>query len=181
YFAQTQKEGAIIDERFNGGGQVADYFIEVLRRQIESYWAPRYGAVEHTPNAAIYGPKVMLANEFSGSGGDALPWLFKEAKLGPLVGKRTWGGLVGIGPIPVLMDGGHVTSPSVAFFSPSGQWEVENHGVDPDYVVEQDPKAMSEGHDPQLEKAVDLAMQELKAHPPAKPQRPPYPNYHNTY
>lgn len=181
YFAQTDKQGAIIDERFNGGGQVADYFIEVLGRHIESYWAPRYGAIEHTPNAGIYGPKVMIANEFSGSGGDALPWLFKHAHLGPLVGKRTWGGLVGIGPIPVLMDGGHVTSPSVAFFSPQGQWDVENHGVDPDYAVEQDPKAVSEGHDPQLEKAVALAMEELKQHPQPEVHRPPYPNYHNSY
>jgi tricorn protease len=177
YFAQTQKQGAVIDERFNAGGQVADYFVEVLGRHIESYWAPRYGIVEHTPNAAIYGPKVMIANEFSGSGGDALPWLFKQAKLGPLVGKRTWGGLVGIGPIPVLMDGGHVTSPSVAFFSPKGDWEVENHGVDPDFVVEQDPKAVSEGHDPQLEKAVALAMEELAKHPPAEVKKPAYPNY----
>ena len=181
YFAQTEKQGAVIDERFNAGGQVADYFIEVLGRQIEAYWLPRYGAIEHTPNAGIYGPKVMIANEYSGSGGDALPWLFKYRKLGPLVGKRTWGGLVGIGPIPVLMDGGHVTSPSVAFFSPSGEWSVENHGVDPDYAVEQDPKAVSEGHDPQLEKAVSLAMEELKTHPLAKPQQPPYPNYHNIY
>jgi len=178
YFAQTQKQGAIIDERFNGGGQVADYFVEVLGRHIESYWAPRYGQIEHTPNAAVYGPKVMLANEFSGSGGDALPWLFKQAKLGPLVGKRTWGGLVGIGAIPVLMDGGHVTSPSVAFFSPKGAWDVENHGVDPDYAVEQDPKAVSEGHDPQLEKAVSLALEELARHPLPEPVKPPYPNYH---
>jgi tricorn protease len=179
YFAQTQKQGAIIDERFNGGGQVADYFVEVLGRHIESYWAPRYGAIEHTPNAGIYGPKVMLANEFSGSGGDALPWLFKQAKLGPVVGKRTWGGLVGIGPIPVLMDGGHVTSPSVAFFSPKGEWDVENHGVDPDYAVDQDPKSVSEGHDPQLEKAVALALEELAKNPPAgQPQHPTYPNYH---
>ena len=178
YFAQTEKQGAVIDERFNGGGQVADYFIEVLGRHVESYWAPRYGVVEHTPNAAIYGPKVMIANENSGSGGDALPWLFKQAKLGPLVGKRTWGGLVGIGPIPVLMDGGHVTSPSVAFFSPSGQWDVENHGVDPDYPVEQDPKAVSEGHDPQLEKAVELALAELAKHPPVAVEKPAYPNYH---
>jgi len=178
YFAQTDKQGAIIDERFNGGGQVADYFIEVLGRHIESYWAPRYGRVEHTPNAGIYGPKVMIANEFSGSGGDALPWLFKQAKLGPLVGKRTWGGLVGIGPIPVLMDGGHVTSPSVAFFSPKGEWDVENHGVEPDYAVEQDPKAISEGHDPQLEKAVSLALDELKKQPEHEVQRPVYPNYH---
>jgi tricorn protease len=178
FFAQTEKQGAIIDERFNGGGQVADYFVEVLGRHIESYWAPRYGQIEHTPNAAVYGPKVMLANEFSGSGGDALPWLFKQAKLGPLVGKRTWGGLVGIGAIPVLMDGGHVTSPSVAFFSPKGQWDVENHGVDPDYVVEQDPKAVSEGHDPQLEKAVALALEELAMHPLPQPEKPAYPNYH---
>jgi tricorn protease len=182
YFAQTDKKGAIIDERFNGGGQVADYFIEVMKRQLESYWQPRYGLVEHTPNAAIYGPKVMLANEQSGSGGDALPWLFKEAKLGPLVGKRTWGGLVGIGGIPTLMDGGQVTSPSVAFFSPKGQWDVENHGVDPDYVVEQDPKLVSEGHDPQLEKAVSLALDELKKNPPpATPEHPAYPDYHGVY
>ena len=179
YFAQTDKQGAIIDERFNGGGQVADYFIEVLGRHIESYWAPRYGKIEHTPNAGVYGPKVMIANEFSGSGGDALPWLFKQAKLGSLVGKRTWGGLVGISAIPVLMDGGHVTSPSVAFFSPKGEWDVENHGVDPDYVVEQDPKAVSEGHDPQLEKAVSLALEGLAKEPKTEVQRPAYPNYHN--
>jgi tricorn protease len=181
YFAQTDKQGVIVDERFNGGGQVADYFIEVLGRHVESYWAPRYGVVEHTPNAGIYGPKVMIANESSGSGGDALPWLFKQAKLGPLVGKRTWGGLVGIGPIPVLMDGGHVTSPSVAFFSPKGEWDVENHGVDPDYEVEQDPKAVSEGHDPQLEKAVALALEQLKSHPQPEVKKPAYPNYHNSY
>jgi tricorn protease len=178
YFAQTDKQGAIIDERFNSGGQVADYFIEVLSRHIESYWSPRYGPINHTPNAGIYGPKVMLANEFSGSGGDALPWLFKHANLGPLVGKRTWGGLVGIGGIPVLMDGGHVTSPSFAFFSPKGDWDVENHGVDPDYSIEQDPKAVSEGHDPQLEKAVALALEELAKHPSKPIDRPAYPNYH---
>lgn len=178
YFAQTDKQGAVIDERFNGGGQVADYFIEVLGRHIESYWAPRYGKIEHTPNAGIYGPKVMIANEWSGSGGDVLPWLFKQAKLGPLVGKRTWGGLVGISSIPVLMDGGNVTSPSIAFFSPKGEWDVENHGVDPDYTVEQDPKSMSEGHDPQLEKAVSLAMEELSKQPQHEIKRPAYPNYH---
>ena len=178
YFAQIDKQGAIIDERFNSGGQVADYFVEVMKRQIESYWSPRYGPINHTPNAAIYGPKVMIANEFSGSGGDALPWLFKHGNVGPLVGKRTWGGLVGIGGIPVLMDGGHVTSPSFGFFSPKGDWDVENHGVDPDYPVEQDPKAVSEGHDPQLEKAVALAMEELAKHPAKPVERPAYPNYH---
>jgi len=179
YFGQMNKEGVVVDERFNTGGQVADYFIEVMSRQVDSYWTPRYGAIEHSPNAGIYGPKVMIANEFSGSGGDYLPWLFKYAKLGPLVGKRTWGGLVGIGPTPVLMDGGSVTAPSVAFFSPKGNWDVENHGVEPDYTVEQDPKAVSEGHDPQLEKAVSLAMEQLAKQPPEQPKKPAYPNYHN--
>ena len=178
FMAQTNKEGVIVDERYNGGGQVADYIIEVLGRKIEAYWSPRYGAIEHTPNAGIYGPKVMIANESAGSGGDALPWLFKHNHLGTLVGKRTWGGLVGISAIPVLMDGGEVTSPSVAFFSPAGQWDVENHGVDPDVVVEQDPKAVAEGHDPQLEKAVAVALEQLKQNPPPEPHRPAYPNYH---
>ena len=177
FFAQTNRQGVIVDERFNAGGQIADYIIEVLNRKLESYWAPRYGAIEHTPNDAIYGPKVMIANEYSGSGGDAMPWLFKYNKLGTLVGKRTWGGLVGIGQIPILMDGGAVTSPSVAFFSPEGKWEVENHGVDPDVVVEQDPKAVVAGHDPQLEKAVAVALDELARHPVPEPHKPAYPNY----
>jgi tricorn protease len=179
YFAQTQKQGVIIDERFNAGGQMADYIVEVLSRHIEAYWSPRYGSIEHTPNAGIYGPKVMLANEISGSGGDALPWLFKQAKLGTLVGKRTWGGLVGISEIPVLMDGGRVTSPSVAFFSPTGEWDVENHGVDPDVTVEQDPKAVGEGHDPQLEAGIAIALRELAAHPQSHPAKPAYPDYHH--
>jgi tricorn protease len=178
FMAQTNKEGVVVDERYNGGGQVADYIVEVLGRRIEGYWTPRYGSIEHTPNAAIYGPKVMIVNESAGSGGDALPWLFKYNKLGTVVGKRTWGGLVGISSIPVLMDGGEVTSPSVAFFSPNGQWDVENHGVEPDVTVEQDPKAVAEGHDPQLERAVAVALEQLKQNPPPEPHRPAYPNYH---
>ncbi len=178
YFAQTEKQGAIIDERFNSGGQVADYIIEAMERQLLSYWSPRYGAIDRTPNDAIYGPKVMIANEFSGSGGDAMPYLFKRQKIGPLVGKRTWGGLVGIGAIPTLMDGGTVTSPSFGQFSPEGTWDVENRGIEPDFPVEQDPRAVADGHDPQLEKAVALAMEKLATQPPPEPHRPPYPNYH---
>ena len=177
YFAQSDKQGAIIDERFNAGGQVADYVVEVLNRKVEAYWSPRYGAIRRTPSAAIYGPKVMIANEISGSGGDALPWLFKHNGLGPLVGKRTWGVLVGIGEIPVLMDGGSVTSPSFGFFSPKGEWDVENHGVEPDYAVEQDPKAVAAGHDPQLEAAVALAMERLGKEPLPAPVRPKFPVY----
>jgi tricorn protease len=177
YYAQTEKDGAVIDERFNGGGQMADYIIEVLGRKLISWWQPRYGAVERTPRSAVLGPKVMIANEASGSGGDALPWMFKYEHLGPLVGKRTWGGLVGIGPTPVLMDGGSVTSPGVGFFSPQSQWEVENHGVAPDIEVNQDPKAVAAGHDPQLERAVAEAMAGLKQAPPPQPRRPPFPVY----
>ncbi|HEX4736996.1 MAG TPA: PDZ domain-containing protein [Allosphingosinicella sp.] len=177
FFAQTNRDGVIVDERFNAGGQAADYVIEVLGRKLISWWQPRSGAIDRTPAASILGPKVMIANEVSGSGGDMLPWMFKHFQLGPLVGKRTWGGLVGIGPIPTLMDGGAVTSPSVGFFSPSGQWDVENHGVEPDYPVEQDPKLAAAGHDPQLEAAVALAMQALAKAPPPEPQRPPFPVY----
>ena len=177
FFAQTEKQGAVIDERFNSGGQAADYIIQVLGRQLLSYWAPRYGAIYRTPSASILGPKVMLTNEFSGSGGDALPWYFRYSKLGPLIGKRTWGGLVGISAYPALMDGGTITSPSFGFFSPSGQWEVENHGVAPDIEVEMDPKAVAEGHDPQLERAVATALADLKRNAHPQPHKPPYPNY----
>jgi tricorn protease len=177
YFAQLDKQGAVIDERFNSGGQAADYIIHAMQRTLMSWWAPRYGAIYRTPQASILGPKVMITNEFSGSGGDAMPWYFREAQLGSLVGKRTWGGLVGIGGIPTLMDGGHVTSPSFGFFNPQGQWDVENHGVQPDYEVDMDPKPVSEGHDPQLEKAVSLALEDLAKHPAPEPHRPEYPNY----
>ena len=178
YYAQQDKQGAVIDERFNAGGQVADYIIEAMKRSLLSYWQPRYGEIDRTPNAAILGAKVMITNEFSGSGGDAMPYLFRQQKVGPLVGKRTWGGLVGIGQIPELMDGGSVTSPSFGQFSPAGEWDVENRGVEPDFAVEQDPKAVSEGHDPQLEKAVALALDDLAKHPVPTPHRPAFPNYH---
>ncbi len=177
YFAQLDKQGAVIDERFNGGGQAADYIINAMQRTLMSWWAPRYGAIYRTPQASILGPKVMIINEYAGSGGDAMPWYFREAKLGPLVGKRTWGGLVGIGGIPTLMDGGQVTSPSFGFFNPQGQWDVENHGVPPDYEVDMEPKPVSEGHDPQLEKAVSLALEELAKNPAPEPHKPDYPNY----
>ena len=177
YFAQADRQGAIIDERFNGGGQMADYIIEVLSRDLQSWWSPRYGAIDRTPAHAVLGPKVMIANEVAGSGGDALPWMFKQSNLGTLVGKRTWGGLVGIGPMPPLMDGGQVTSPNVGFFNPAGEWEVENAGVAPDVVVDQDPRAVADGRDPQLEAAVAIALRELEAKPPAQPLRPAYPVY----
>jgi tricorn protease len=129
------------------------------------------------PAQAIFGPKVMIANQGSGSGGDALPWLFKRAGLGPLVGTRTWGGLVGIGGYPHLIDGGSITAPRYAIYGVNGQWEVENHGIDPDVLIEQDPQLTRTGHDPQLEKAVQLALDALAKDPPKKLVRPAYPDY----
>jgi len=120
----------------------------------------------------------MITNEFAGSGGDLMPWMFRRMKIGPLVGKRTWGGLVGIGGYPVLVDGGSVTAPHFAFYSPESQWEVENHGVAPDIEVDFDPGEWRKGRDTQLEKAIEVAMAELKKSPPKKVTRPPYPNYH---
>jgi tricorn protease len=120
----------------------------------------------------------MIINEFAGSGGDAMPWYFRRAGVGPLVGKRTWGGLVGRAGTPPLMDDGIVTAPSSGVWNPNGHWEVENHGIDPDVEVEFDPEAVRAGHDPQLEKAVAMVMNELEKHPVVKPKRPPYPNYH---
>ncbi len=178
FFAQTDKQGVIADERFNSGGQSADWVIDYLKKPLMSYWAVRDGEDFRMPFGTIPGPKAMLINEYAGSGGDLLPWMFRRAGLGPLIGKRTWGGLIGIGGYPQLIDGGSVTAPHFAFYSPEGKWEVENHGVDPDIVSEFDPKAWREGHDSQLEKAVDLLVQELKKNPPKKTERPPYPNYH---
>jgi tricorn protease len=177
YFAQSDKEGVVLDERFNGGGQVADYVIDAMQRPLEGFWSPRYGAIYRTPAAAIFGPKVMIINEFAGSGGDCMPWMFHYNKVGTLVGKRTWGGLVGVGSYPPLMDGGNVTAPSFGFFNPEGQWDVENKGQAPDVVVDLDPKSMHDGHDPQLERAVAVALQQMKDHPAPSPKRPAYPNY----
>ncbi|MFQ5818226.1 MAG: S41 family peptidase, partial [Terriglobia bacterium] len=122
--------------------------------------------------------KVMIINEFAGSGGDALPWYFRRAGVGKLVGKRTWGGLVGIYDYPQLIDGGIVTAPRMAFWNPDGTWDVENHGVDPDIEVELDPKAWRAGGDPQLEKAVEVVLEELRQNPPPRHNKPAYPNYH---
>ena len=178
FFSQVGKEAAIIDERFNEGGQIADYIIDHLKRPLMSKVVTREGHDWSSPSEAIYGPKVMLINEMAGSGGDALPWYFRKAGVGPLVGKRTWGGLVGIGGYPELIDGGRVTAPRGAIYGLNGDWEVENHGVPPDYEVDLDPAAYRQGHDAQLDKAIEVVMQQLKEHPLPQIKRPAYPNYH---
>jgi tricorn protease len=179
YFAQVGKDAAIIDERYNDGGDIADYIIDYLRRPLLSFWTLREGEDITTPIEAIFGPKVMIIDEMAGSGGDALPWMFRQAGIGPLVGKRTWGGLVGHYTKPGdLIDGGSTGTPNLAFYNPNGTWDIENHGVAPDVDVEYDPKLVREGHDPQLEKAVEVVLDLLKKNPPPTPKRPAYPNYH---
>ena len=175
FFPQVDKDALIIDERFNGGGQIADYYIDILRRPFASYWAPRHGAEWRSPSAAVFGPKVMLADEGAGSGGDMLPYMFKKFKLGPVVGKRTWGGLVGISGYPVLMDGGTVTAPSFAIWTPEEGFLIENEGVAPDYDVEMWPKDVNAGKDPQLDKAIELIQEALKKEPRKEDKRPAYP------
>ena len=178
FYAQVGREALIVDERFNGGGMLATDIIERFQRKLMSLVATRDGIDEVQPQGAIFGPKVMLINEFAGSGGDAMPWYFKRAKVGPLVGKRTWGGLVGRAGAPSLMDGGYVSSPSSGVWSPDGEWIAENIGVIPDIEVELDPKLVRQGKDPQLEKAIEIVMDELVKNPLPKPKRPSYPNYH---
>jgi len=176
FYSQTDKQALIVDERYNSGGMIPDFFTELLRRRLLGLVAPREGADFRVPIRAIFGPKVMLINEYAGSGGDLFPYIFRKEQIGPLVGKRTWGGLVGIAHGIPLMDGGMVTAPEVAFWSADngGQWIVENVGVAPDYQVDQRPDLVVQGRDPQLEKAIELVLEVLKKEPPV-PQRPPYP------
>ncbi|HUC52559.1 MAG TPA: PDZ domain-containing protein [Candidatus Cybelea sp.] len=178
YFAQVGKQGAVIDERYNHGGEIADYIIDMLKRPLRNCAISREGETFCSPLSQIYGPKTMVINEMSGSGGDALPWMFKQDKVGPLVGTRTWGGLVGIYGYPRLLDGGFVTAPRVAIYGLHGEWEVENHGIAPDIAVENDPASVAAGHDRQLEKAVEVTLEALKKNPVVIPEHPPYPNYH---
>lgn len=174
FFPQADRKAIIVDERFNGGGSLADYYIDILQRPLQAYWNMRYGTDLKSPSASIQGPKVMIIDETAGSGGDMLPWMFRKFKVGTLVGKRTWGGLVGILGFPEFIDGGSVTAPNVAIWTKEG-FVVENAGVAPDIEVEQWPADVINGKDPQLEKAIEVALQELKKNPPEIPVRPPYP------
>lgn len=174
FFPQSHKDAIIVDERFNGGGMVADYYIDILRRKYVCMWNMRYGADLKTPSASIQGPMVMLINESAGSGGDLLPWMFRKFDMGPLIGTRTWGGLVGTLGFPALMDGGYVTAPNLAIWTEEGGWIVENIGVPPDIEVEQTPADMIDGHDPQLERAIEEILKQLEENPPKEHKRPPY-------
>ena len=177
YFAQQDRKGVVVDERYNGGGSAADYMIEVMQRRFDGYFNNVAGdRVPFTsPSAGIWGPKVMIINEMSGSGGDLLPYMFHARKLGTLVGKRTWGGLVHTADTPVFVDGGTMIAPRGGFFAADGHWAVENEGVAPDVDVENWPKDVIDGHDPQLERAVDEAMKQLRESPVERLMKEPAP------
>lgn len=162
YFSQMDKKALLIDERNNGGGWVADYVIDLLSRELMSYWAIRDGKSFTTPGNGIYGPKAMVINENAGSGGDMMPYMFREKGLGKLVGRTTMGILVGISGYPSLLDGGRITSPNFGIYDTKGKWIIENEGVAPDIFVEQTPKDLLEGKDPQLDRTIKLLQEEMK-------------------
>jgi tricorn protease len=177
YFAQQDRKGAIIDERYNGGGQAADYIIDVLQRSFDGYFNNVAGdrMPFTSPAAGIWGPKVMIINEMAGSGGDLMPYMFRYRKIGTLVGKRTWGGLVHTADTPPFVDGGSAIAPRGGFFARDGKWAVENEGTAPDIDVENTPKEAIAGHDLQLERAVAEAMRQLKEHPVDRATKEPPP------
>jgi tricorn protease len=165
FFAQVEKPALIVDDRRNSGGQAANYVLEVLNRKYLSGWKDRDALIFNTPAAAIYGPKAMLIDQDAGSGGDFLPYGFRRLGLGKLIGTRTWGGLIGISANPQLIDGGFLTVPFFRFFTPEGEWRVENEGVAPDVEVPLDPLAVNAGHDVQLDAAIAEVLQQLKDSP----------------
>ncbi len=173
--AQYNKDGLIIDERFNNGGQIPDRFVELLNRPIYNFWAVRSGIDWQTPAISLSGPKVMLINAWSGSGGDAFPYYFRAAGVGPLIGTRTWGGLIGYSGVPALIDNGRLTVPTFSFYDTNGEWAVEGYGVDPDIEVVDDPSLMLDGGDPQLDRAIAEVLKALETNPPTRPNRPDYP------
>jgi tricorn protease len=175
FFPQADKDAVIVDERFNGGGSVADYYLEILQKKEIAWWTMRYGADMKTPSASIQGPRAMLIDETAGSGGDLLPWMFRQNQMGPLIGKRTWGGLVGVLGFPVLLDGGTITAPNLAFWTRDKGWGVENEGVAPDIEIDQNPADVIAGRDPQLEKAIEVIKAELAKNPPVRPVHPAFP------
>jgi tricorn protease len=166
FFAQVDRPGLIVDERSNGGGQAANYVTDVLGRTYLAGWRDRHGLVFNTPGGAVYGPKVMLIDQDAGSGGDFLPYAFRHEGLGPLIGTRTWGGLIGISVNPPLMDGGSLVVPFFRFFTPDGEWRIENEGVAPDIDVPLDPLAFNRGEDVQLERAIREVLSALESYQP---------------
>ncbi len=179
YYPNLRKEGLVIDERFNSGGFIPDFFMNILRQKMVNLWKPRYGQDWRTPGTAFLGHLAMISNGYAGSGGDALPYYFKFYDLGPVIGTRTWGGLVGISRGLGLMDGGSVTFPEFGLFDTSGNWAVENYGVDPTIPLDNLPHEMISGRDPQLEKAVEVLLLKIKEEPVEVPSIRGFPRNKN--
>ena len=174
YYAQTPLDGIIIDVRYNSGGWMPSLFMDRMGKKTTSYWGVRYGTgVGRFPQNAPRGHLVCVINAYAGSGGDAFPYMFRQAGLGPLIGKRTWGGLVGMSRNLPLIDGGATTVPTIGFMNLEGDYTVENHGVDPDIEVDNRPDLVVKGRDPQLEKAIEYLLDKIKKDPPAKIPRKP--------
>jgi tricorn protease len=181
FVSQRFKPALLVDDRWNGGGQIPHRFIELMNRPATNAWARRDATDWESPDDSHQGPKAMLINGLAGSGGDMFPWLFRQKGLGPLVGTRTWGGLVGISGNPAFIDGGNISVPTFGFYKLDGTWGVEGHGVDPDIEVIDDPGVMkgglaAGGRDPQIEKAVEVLKKQLADKPVSKPVRPPSPD-----
>jgi len=174
FYAQASKDGLIIDERFNSGGQYPDRFIELMMRRRTGYVAMRHGPDLHLGTMSRTGPQVMLVNSWAGSGGDAFPFLFREAGLGPIIGTRTWGGLIGYSGIHRLVDGGYVTLTTLGLYTSAGEWMLEGHGLEPDIEVIDDPGIMARGVDPQLERAIEEVVRLVETAPPSMVDPPPY-------
>jgi tricorn protease len=177
YYPQLNKRALIIDDRGNGGGNVSPMIIERLRRELTLMTAPRNSSPAPKPDGLMIGPKILLLDRYSASDGDLFPYQFKYLKIGKTVGERSWGGVVGIrGPLP-LIDGGTLNRPEFAHFDAQGkQFVIEGHGVDPDYVVVNDPAKEYAGIDQQLDKAIELILEDLKTNPGVYPEKPPYPD-----
>jgi tricorn protease len=173
--AEARRDALIIDDRYNGGGFIPDRMIELLARTPLNYWVWRGFEPQPRPLLSHRGPKAMLINGLSSSGGDALPYYFRKLGLGPLIGTRTWGGLIGISGNPSLADGGSIIPATFRFLDTDGQWAVEDEGVAPDIEVIDRPEAIAAGRDPSLEKAIEVLLQELERIPPRLLEAPPAP------
>ncbi|MCD6379739.1 PD40 domain-containing protein [bacterium] len=176
FYAQTNKKGLIVDVRYNSGGWIPTVFVERLGRKVSSMWAQRYGKPGKFPESAPEGHLACIINAYAGSGGDAFPYFFRQAGLGPLIGKRTWGGLVGMNRSIPLIDGGMVTVPTIGFYEMSGNWGIENIGVEPDIEVDNSPELVVDGRDPQLEKAIEYLKKKIREDPPMLPGKPEAPD-----
>jgi tricorn protease len=175
FYSQTKKEGLIVDGRFNGGGLDPEIFLQRLLKKPHGYWTRRYSADQTIPALAVDAHMACLTNRYAGSGGDELPYEFRWNGMGPIIGTRTWGGLVGVSMFIDLIDGGGLTAPDYRIYNEKGEWVVENKGVTPDIIIDIDSKKMAEGYDTQLMKAVEVLMKDIKEGPRTFPQHEAYP------